>query len=43
MELEKEYLKRLNNYAKVKVIELPEVPYFDNTDLDRVKEKEAEK
>ncbi len=43
MELEREYLKRLNIYAKVKAVELPEVPYRANDDLDRVKEKEAEK
>ena len=42
-ELEAEYLKRLNAFAKVKVIELPEESYRKNDDLDRVKEKEAEK
>lgn len=42
LELEKEYLKRLRPFAKVKVVELPEVPYRDGQDLDRVKEKEAE-
>jgi len=43
LELEKEYLKRLNAFAKVKLVELPEVPYRGNDDIDRVKEKEAEK
>ncbi len=43
LELEKEYLKRLNIYAKVKVVELPEVPYRAKDDLNSVKEKEAEK
>ncbi|MFA5991075.1 MAG: 23S rRNA (pseudouridine(1915)-N(3))-methyltransferase RlmH [Candidatus Doudnabacteria bacterium] len=43
LELEQEYLKRLNSYAKVKVVELPEVPYFDNSDIEKIKEKEAEK
>lgn len=42
LELEKEYLKRMAPYAKIKVIELPEVPYFQSSDVDRAKEKEAE-
>ena len=42
LELEKEYLKRMHPYAKVKVIELPEVPY-KTEDVNGVKEKEAEK
>jgi 23S rRNA (pseudouridine1915-N3)-methyltransferase len=42
-ELEAEYLKRLNPYAKAKVIEIPEVPYRGNDDINKVKEKEAEK
>jgi len=41
-ELEAEYLKRLNPYAKIKVVELPEISYRGSQDLDRVKEKEAE-
>lgn len=41
-DLEKEYLKRLSPYAKVKVIELPEEPYGKNPDLERIKLKEAE-
>ena len=41
-ELEAEYLKRLHPYAKVKIIEIPEVPYHKGEDLDRVKEKEAD-
>lgn len=41
-ELEKEYLKRLSPFAKVKVIELPEEPYGKNADIDRLKQKEAD-
>ena len=41
-DLEKEYLKRLGLYAKVSVVELPEVSYGKNPDRERVKEKEAE-
>ena len=42
IELEKEYLKRLSPFAKVKLVELPEVSYRGNDDIERVKEKEAE-
>jgi 23S rRNA (pseudouridine1915-N3)-methyltransferase len=42
VELEKEYLKRLSPFAKVKVVELPEQPYRENSDIDRIKQKEAE-
>lgn len=42
IELEKEYLKRLSPFAKVKVVELPEVPYRQKDSLEKVKEKEAE-
>jgi 23S rRNA (pseudouridine1915-N3)-methyltransferase len=42
-ELEKEYLKRLKIYAKVSIVELPEVPYGKNMDIDSVKKQEAEK
>ncbi len=42
LELEREYLKRLTPYAKIKVVELPEAPYRGRDDLNRVKEKEAE-
>ena len=42
LELEKEYLKRLTPYAKIKVVELPEVPYRGGENLERIKEKEAE-
>ena len=41
LDLEKEYLKRLKMYAKVKVLELPEVPYRDTSQIERVREKEA--
>lgn len=40
-ELEKEYLKRLVPYAKVKIIELAEVSYSEKMDLEAVKLKEA--
>lgn len=43
LELEKEYLKRLTPYSKIKVVELPEVPYYKAADVDKAKEKEAEK
>jgi len=43
LELEKEYLKRMTPYAKIKVVEIPEIPYRSNQDLESVKEKEAEK
>lgn len=42
LELEKEFIKRLSPFAKVKVVELPEVPYFKHQDINRVKEQEAE-
>lgn len=42
VELEREYLKRLHIYAKVKLVELAEVPYKTNADMDKSKEKEAE-
>lgn len=42
IELEKEYLKRLSPFAKVKVVELPEVSYRSNDDIERIKAKEAE-
>jgi 23S rRNA (pseudouridine1915-N3)-methyltransferase len=42
VELEKEYLKRLSPFAKVKLIELPEEPYRNKSEIDRIKEKEAE-
>lgn len=41
-DLEKEYLKRLSPFAKIKITELAEVPYGTNADLERVKEQEAE-
>lgn len=42
LELEKEYLKRLSPFAKVKIVELTEEPYRKNADIDRIKEKEAD-
>lgn len=41
-ELEKEYLKRLSPFAKVKIVELAEEPYRKNADIERIKEKEAD-
>ncbi len=41
-DLEKEFLKRLSPFAKIKVIELAEVSYGKNADLERVKQQEAE-
>ena len=41
VELEKEFLKRLSPFAKIKVVELPEVSYGKNPDLQKVKEQEA--
>lgn len=42
-ELEAEFLKRLSPFAKIKVIELPEIGYGKNQDLERIKEQEADK
>jgi 23S rRNA (pseudouridine1915-N3)-methyltransferase len=42
VELEKEYLKRLSPFAKVKLVELSEVPYRKSDDMDKVKAKEAD-
>lgn len=42
IELEKEFLKRLSPFAKVKLVELPEVSYGKNQDLEKVKEQEAQ-
>lgn len=42
-ELEAEFLKRLSPFAKVQVMELPEIPYYKGQDTENVKEKEAEK
>jgi 23S rRNA (pseudouridine1915-N3)-methyltransferase len=41
IELEKEFLKRLSPFAKVKVVELPEVGYRRAGDLEKVKLQEA--
>ncbi len=42
-DLEKEYLKRLNPYAVIKVIELSEEPYTTQAGVEAAKEKEAKK
>jgi 23S rRNA (pseudouridine1915-N3)-methyltransferase len=39
LELEKEFLKRLSPFAKVKMVELPEEPYRKNDSIERVKER----
>ncbi len=41
--LEQEYLKRLKPFAKIKIIELPEVPYRDKDNLEKIKQQEVEK
>ncbi len=40
-DLEKEFLKRLSPFAKIKLVELPEVSYGKNPDLEKIKEQEA--
>lgn len=40
-ELEREFLKRLTPFAKIKIVELAEVPYRSNDEIERAKEKEA--
>jgi 23S rRNA (pseudouridine1915-N3)-methyltransferase len=42
-DLENEYLKRLSPFAKIKIIELSEIPYRNGQDLDKIKSLEAEK
>jgi 23S rRNA (pseudouridine1915-N3)-methyltransferase len=42
-ELEAEFLKRLSPFTKIKVIELPEIGYSKNQDLEKIKQQEAEK
>ena len=42
-ELEAEFLKRLSPFAKIKIIELPEIGYGKNQDLEKIKEQEAQK
>lgn len=42
-ELEAEFLKRLSPFAKIKVVELPEIGYGKNQDQEKIKEQEAEK
>jgi 23S rRNA (pseudouridine1915-N3)-methyltransferase len=43
VELEKEYLKRLSPFGKVKVLELAEIGYGKNQDIEKIKQQEAEK
>ena len=40
-DLEKEFLKRLSPFAKVKLVELAEVSYGKNFEPERIKEQEA--
>lgn len=42
-QLEAEFLKRLSPFAKMRVLELDEVGYGKNPDLEKVKSREAEK
>lgn len=42
IELEKEYLKRLSPFAKIKLVELAEVSYRTSDDFEKVKRQEAE-
>lgn len=43
IELEKEYLKRLSPFVKIKIVELPEEPYRNNDDTEKIKQKEADR
>ena len=43
VEAEKEYLKRLSPYAKIKIIELPEESFSDKDNIEIIKKKESEK
>ncbi len=42
VELEREYLKRLSPFSKIKIVELIEQPYRKNTDLNQIRKKEAD-
>lgn len=42
-EAEAEYLKRLGPYTKIEIIELPEEPFSESSDKEKIKTKEAEK
>jgi 23S rRNA (pseudouridine1915-N3)-methyltransferase len=42
-DLEAEYLKRLSPFAKIKLVELPEIGYGKHQEAEKVKEQEAEK
>lgn len=43
VEAEKEYLKRLLPYTKIKIIELPEEAFSDKDNIEIIKKKEANK
>lgn len=40
-EAEGEYLKRLKQYAKIEIVEIPEEPFRENDNREKIKEKEA--
>ena len=40
-EAEREYLKRLKQYAKIEIVEIPEEPFRKNDNREKIKEKEA--
>ena len=42
LELENEYLKRLDPFAKIKIVEIPEIPYKKEKDAARARRKEAD-
>ncbi len=42
-EAEKEYLKRLSSYTKIKIIELPEEAFTEKDNIEMIKKKEANK
>ena len=42
-ELEREFLKRLSPFAKIKIVELPEESYRSGDVIEKIKEKEADK
>lgn len=42
-EAEKEYLKRLGPFAKIEIIEIPEISFQTNDDPEKIKKQEGEK
>lgn len=41
-EAEQEYVKRLTPYAKIRILELPEEPFRDISEKEKIQKKEAE-